>query len=161
MSLVPLFPSSSSPSSSLLLFPPFSSETSFLSAVFEKLGDGEAAGRGFSLDFPLEMDFLFRENSPGSFGGESPAGIIGLEADANSGEARALRAGVLETRVSFPEFTILPLLTGMPELVLPLKLRLPKHENFAALSANPGSPENSVNGAVLFIIGGGELIGVA
>lgn len=132
--------------------------------TFEKLGDGEAAaGRGVSLDFPLETDFLFRENSPGSFGGEPPAGIIiGLE---NSGEARALRAGVLETRVSFPELAILPpllLLTGRPELlVLPLKLRLPKQENFAALSANPGSPENSVSGVVLLIIGGGELIGVA
>lgn len=130
--------------------------------TFEKLGVGEAVEMGVSLDFALDTGFLFREDSPGSFGADSPAGIIGREADANSGETRALRDGVLETRVSFPALMMLPLFIGRPESVLPLKLRLPKQENFAALSANPGSPENSVNGVVLFIIGGGgELIGVA
>jgi len=107
--------------------------------TFEKLGDGEAVEMGFSLDFPLGTDFLFRENSP--------PGVT-------SGETRALRAGVLETRVSFPELLtmLLPLLIGRFVLVLPLKLRLPKQENLAALSAKPGSAENSVNGVVLFII---------
>ena len=77
----------------------------------------------------LDLAFLFREDSPE----DSPAG--------------GLRAELLETRVSSPLIDAVSA-TG-PLVLLPLKLRLPKHENLAALSANLESPENASNGGEL------------
>lgn len=145
----------------------------------------------FSLDFPLELAFLFRPLiSFDVLGPFSPLGICSETEDSSlelapdpdnllsflsepgtkpltglisvrgcpeflfsGGDPPCLRAGLLETRDSFP-FPINVLLDLCPNSalftpngdVLPLKLRLPKQENLAALSAKPGSAERAGRG---------------